>query len=372
MRGGFFEHVQVSDRPAFLKAISDAAAGSPAVTTVLRLCVALRFAWSSNAEPVFLWLEMRARRGEECQSAKLGESDGTVVAVFRDVTGSKRRDSELDNTRARLAEATIAKQHFLAHAGHEIRAPLNAIAGFSELLADPSLAPHEFEKQCEYAAIIHQSAQHLLAVVNSITDLSLLQSGALKIKPECFAVAPQIDLCCDMVRLQARNSEVELLCADRADLDTIIGDKRLFTQILVNLLTNAVKFTPAKGSVTISARAEANSLLVQVIDTGIGIGASDLDRLGDPFFQANASSRRQEKGMGLGLSIVRGLVGILGGEMTVASEPERGTCVHVRLPLDSQGLTAGARGPVKIETAARLPVPDEPGKNLLATVKKIA
>lgn len=372
MGGGFLERVQVADRPAFLKAISDACAGSLTAAAALRWCSTPKPGQGGNAAPVFHWLEMRARREGQGHHFNREPGQGPVIAVFRDVTEVKRRDFELEEARAKFEETKAARELFLAHAGHEIRAPLNAIAGFSELLAGPGLFPPEPGKQREFAAIIYQSAQHLLAVVNSLTDMSLIQSGALQTKPERFAVAPQIDLCCSMVRLQARKRGVELIHAHGAGVDTVIADKRLFTQIFINLLTNAVKFTPAKGRVTISARAEANFLLFEVIDTGIGISACDLNRLGDPFFRASSSNGRQEKGAGLGLSIVRDIVGFAGGRITVASELERGTCVRVRLPLDYQGAASAARGPAKIETVAGLPFLEKPGTNPQAKVKKIA
>ena len=253
-----------------------------------------------------------------------------------------------------------------------MRTPLNAIAGFSELLGDPRLAPPDPEKQREYARIIHRSGQHLLAVVNSILDVSKIQSGSLAIDIEPFAVAPLIDLCCDMVKLQAKNNGVELLRAIPANLEEITGDRRVCTQILVNLLSNAIKFTPANGSVTISARPEANSLLILVADTGIGIAASDLARLGDPFFQAKALRDQQDNGTGLGLSIVRGLVGLQGGTVMVASEPGKGTSVLVRLPLDCRGLAVTPGSLPKIETIARLPAADHHDIYQQMTVKKIA
>jgi cell cycle sensor histidine kinase DivJ len=174
------------------------------------------------------------------------------------------------------------------------------------------------------------------------------------------------------VKLHAKNNGVELLRAYPANLDEITGDRRGCTQILVNLLSNAIKFTPAKGSVTISARPEANSLLILVADTGIGIAARDLARLGDPFFQAKALPDRQDQGTGLGLSIVRGLVGLQGGTIMVASEPGKGTSVRVRLPLDCRGLAAKAGTRAKIETIAHLPVPDQHDLYKQMTVKKIA
>jgi two-component system, cell cycle sensor histidine kinase DivJ len=369
---GFFERVQVADRPAFLKTIADTRAGFATIDATLRWRGTARVDRGGLAEPVFLWLDMRARCGGDYRAAQAGSQDDDVVAVFRDVTETKLREAALEDARAAAEEANLAKDYFLAQAGHELRTPLNAIAGFSELLGDPRLAPPDPEKQREYARIIHRSGRHLLAVVNSILDLSKIQSGSLAIEIEPFAVAPLIDLCCDMVKLHAKNNGVELLRAYPANLEEITGDRRVCTQILVNLLSNAIKFTPANGSVTICARPEANSLLILVADTGIGIAASDLARLGDPFFQAKALPDRQDKGTGLGLSIVRGLVGLQGGTIMVASEPGKGTSVRVRLPLDCRGLAAKAGIRTKIETFAHLPVPDQHDLCQQMTVKKIA
>jgi two-component system, cell cycle sensor histidine kinase DivJ len=372
MGRGFFERVQVADRPAFLKTIADTRAGCVTIDATLRWRGTARVDRGGHAEPVFLWLDMRARRGGDHRAAQAGSQDDDVVAVFRDVTEAKLREAALEDARAAAEEANLAKDYFLAQAGHELRTPLNAIAGFSELLGDPRLAPPDPEKQREYARIIHRSGRHLLAVVNSILDLSKIQSGSLAIEIEPFAVAPLIDLCCDMVKLHAKNNGVELLRAYPANLEEITGDRQVCTQILVNLLSNAIKFTPANGSVTICARPEANSLLILVADTGIGIAASDLARLGDPFFQAKALPDRQDKGTGLGLSIVRGLVGLQGGTIMVASEPGKGTSVRVRLPLDCRGVAAKAGIRTKIETIAHLPVSDQNDLCQQMTVKKIA
>jgi len=396
MGRGFFDRVQVADRPAFLKTISDARADAVTVNAALRWRSSTRVPRGDYAEPVFLWLEMRVRRGEDsfaprarlgnddaiAPRARLGNDDAIAprarlgnddaIAVLRDVTEVKRQEAELEEARAAAEEANLGKDYFLAHAGHELHTPLNAIVGFSELLGDPRLAPLDFEKQREYARIIHQSGLHLLAVVNSILNMSKIQSGSLAIELEPFAVAPLINLCCDMVKLRAKHSGVELLRAYPENLDEITGDKRACTQILINLLSNAIKFTPPNGSVTISASPEPHYLLILVADTGIGIAEPDLAHLGDPFFQAKAIPDRQEKGTGLGLAIVRGLVGMQGGTITVASEPDKGTCVQVRLPLDCRGLAAKTGTPAKIETIARLHAHDHHDLYKQMTVQKIA
>jgi two-component system, cell cycle sensor histidine kinase DivJ len=353
MGRGFFEHVHVADRPVFLNTISDARAGSATVTTTVRWRGCGRVDRVGYAEPVFLWLEMRARRGSKFPGPLIGDEEDGITAIFRDVSEAKVRVATPERPLA-TGEPDCAKEYFLAHACHELREPLTAITGFSELLADPQLAPPDREKQREYASVIHKSGRHLLAVVDSILNASMIGSGTVPIDVERFAVAPLIDLCCDMVKFQAENSGVELLRAYQANLDEIIGNRRLFTQIVVNLLSNAIKFTPPPGSVTISARLEASSLHILVTDTGIGISANDLGRLGDPFFRAKGLSERQDKGTGLGLSIVRRFVGVLGGTIVVASEPGNGTCVHVRLPLDCDGFAAKARVYAEIETMPRL------------------
>ena len=356
---GFFERVQVADRPAFLRTIADTSAGSVTIDAILRWRGTARVDRGDYAEPVFLWLEMRARRGGEYRAAQGECQDDDVVAVFRDVTEAKLREAALEEARAAAEEANLAKDHFLAQAGHELRTPLNAIAGFSELLGDPRLAPPDPETQREYARIIYRSGRHLLAVVNSILDLSKIQSDWLGDRDRAFCRGA-VD------RSLLRHGETScqeqwggLLRAYPANLEEITGDRRGCTQILINLLSNAIKFTPANGSVTISARPEANSLLILVADTGVGIAAHDLARLGDPFFQANALPDRQNIGTGLGLSIVRGLVGLQGGTIMVASEPGKGTSVRVRLPLDCRGLAAKAGIRAKIETIAHLPIPDQ-------------
>jgi len=282
---------------------------------------------------------------------------------------AKCRGANFGPARARGLEDNIAKEHFFAHASHEIRAPLNAIAGFAELLANCGGTLPQRDKQREYIEIIHQSAQHLLSIVNAITDMSLIQAGRIHMKLEHVDVAQQIDFCCSMFALQARQCGIALLRAYQPALGPIVCDRRLFTQILVNLISNAIKFTPAGGRIVIEARAQAASFVVRVTDTGTGIDAEDLSRLGDPFFQGKNSSERQ--GNGLGISIVRGLIGALRGGMKIASEPGRGTCVEIHLPLDGRAAASVGAAPVTIATAPKLACSEQSIANQKA-VKKIA
>ncbi|MGB8276436.1 MAG: PAS domain-containing sensor histidine kinase [Methylovirgula sp.] len=353
---GLFERIHVADRPAFLKAIADAATTSDFVFATLRLRTTAPAAKNARRpEATFRWVEMRARRFGRDISTTPGAAAvrARVVSILHDVTSTKQREEEFEAVRAATEETNLWKDQFLANVSHELRTPLNAIIGFAEMLANVQLVPQDPEKRREYASIIQQSGLHLLSVVNSILDMSKIQSGTFDIRPESFAIAPLIDLCCDMVKLKAQANGVELIRVYPKGLDEVIGDKRACKQILINLLSNAVKFTPRDGHVTVKARPDGTSLILSVCDTGIGMSTRDLAHLGDPFFQAGASYDRPYEGTGLGLSVVRGLVGLHGGSICVESEPGKGTSVSVRLPLDCRQLARGKKCTARIETIAR-------------------
>jgi two-component system, cell cycle sensor histidine kinase DivJ len=374
MGRGLFERIHVADRPALLKAVGDAASTPDTICTTLRLRAALPPGKNGlRTEPTFRWVEMRSRRFNVESDGALPASGNRVVSILRDISQSKQREEDFELARAAADEVNVWKNQFLANVSHELRTPLNAIIGFAEMLANAQLVPQDPEKRREYASIIQQSGQHLLAVVNSILDMSKIQSGAFDIRPEPFEIAPLIDQCCDMVKLKAREGGVELVRAYPDKLEDIIGDKRACKQILINLLSNAVKFTPRDGRVTIKVRPDGTYLLVSVTDTGIGIAPHDLVNLGNPFFQAGASYDRPYEGTGLGLSVVRGLVGLHGGSISVESEVGAGTCVSVRLPLDCRRFCGVKNRVAKIETTPRRSHLDDPRQfSSEMMVKKIA
>jgi len=185
----------------------------------------------------------------------------------------------------------------------------------------------------EYARLINDSGQHLLSVVNGILEMSKMESGKFELMPEPFAPRVALLNCCNLLALKARESGIDLVTRAPDDLPVMIGDPRAFKQIVLNLVSNAVKFTERGGAVTVSASVEAAHLVIRVADTGVGIAAEDLKRIGDPFFQAGKAYQRRHEGTGLGLSIVKTLVALHGGEMTVQSKVDEGTTVAVRLPL---------------------------------------
>jgi cell cycle sensor histidine kinase DivJ len=259
-----------------------------------------------------------------------------VVAVLRDVSERKAQERAIEIARAESERANAAKSRFLAIMSHELRTPLNAIIGFSDMLANESLELDPARK-LEYAKLINDSGKHLLSVVNGILDMSKMETGNFEIVPEPFAPAPAISSCCDILALKAQDTGVALTTRIAGGLPELNADRRAFSQILINLVSNAIKFTPRGGRVTVAARCDGGHLAVAVEDTGVGIGAEDLPRLGEAFFQTRASYDRKHDGTGLGLSIVKGLVHLHGGDMDIASRLGEGTRVTVRLPLAGEG-----------------------------------
>ena len=328
---GLFDRVHVADRPAFLKALADAAADGDGHSVEFRI----RRGEGADRPGHFLWVEMRCRPLDRFgETPVAGEHE--VVAVLRDVSERKIHEQAIEIARAERERADASKSRFLATMSHELRTPLNAIIGFSEMLTNDELMLTPVRK-LEYAKLINDSGHHLLSVVNGILDMSKMETGNFEITPEPFAPAPAAVSCCDLLALKARDAGVEIKTRIAPGLPEIVGDRRAFNQILINLISNAIKFTPSGGKVTVAARCDGSKLSVSVEDTGVGIGAEDLPRLGEAFFQARASYDRKHDGSGLGLSIVKGLVKLHGGDIDIHSRLGEGTRVTVRLPLDCEG-----------------------------------
>ena len=334
---GLFDRVHVADRPAYLTALSDAARGGEAQSVEFRLKRdVIRGRELGPASQVnFIWVEMRCRPLETVFSTPK-TSEAEVVAVLRDVTDRNNQEQALDLARSAADHADASKTRFLATMSHELRTPLNAIIGFSEMIMQEDALMLDAARRKEYAQLINDSGQHLLSVVNGILDMSKMESGNFEIMLEPFAPRAALINCCSLLALKARESGIDLITRAPDDLPVTIGDPRAFKQILLNLVSNAVKFTERGGSVTVSAGVEEARLVVRIADTGVGIAADDLKRIGDPFFQAGKTYQRRHEGTGLGLSIVKSLVAMHGGEMTVQSRVDEGTIVTVALPLTPQ------------------------------------
>jgi cell cycle sensor histidine kinase DivJ len=330
---GLFDRVHVADRPAYLTALSEAARSGDERSVEFRVrrdSARGHEERASSAE--FIWIEMRCRP-IDAMSRSLANPGVEVVAVMRDVTERKTQEQALELARMEAERAGESKSRFLATMSHELRTPLNAIIGFSEMIVHENEMMIDAARRQEYAKLINESGLHLLSVVNGILDMSKMESGNFEILPEPFSPRESLIGCCNLMVLKARDNGIDVVTRAPTDLPQITGDQRAFKQMILNLLSNAIKFSERGGTVTVSAAVEGPRLLVRVIDSGVGIGAEDLKRIGDPFFQAGKTYQRRHEGTGLGLSIVKSLVAMHGGEMTVQSVIGEGTTVTVALPM---------------------------------------
>jgi cell cycle sensor histidine kinase DivJ len=329
---GLFDRVHVVDRPAYLTALSDAARGGEARSVEFRLKRDAPRGSERGSLADFIWIEMRCRPLEQA-SDTTAMLDAEVVAVMRDVTDRKIQEQALDLARTAAEQADASKTRFLATMSHELRTPLNAVIGFSEMIVQEDVLMVDAARRKEYAQLINDSGQHLLSVVNGILDMSKMESGHFEISPEPFAPRAALLNCCNLLALKARDNAIDLVSRAPEDLPDMTGDPRAFKQIVLNLVSNAIKFTERGGRVTVSASVEGSRLMLRVTDNGVGIAADDLKRIGDPFFQAGKTYQRRHEGTGLGLSIVKSLVELHAGEIIIQSKIDEGTTVSVALPL---------------------------------------
>jgi len=329
---GLFDRVHVADRPAYLTALADAASEHEERLVEFRL----RRDLPAGRTVQFLWVEMRCRP-RDTVGKNLSRSE--TVAVLRDVSERKSANRAIEIALSESEEANAAKIRFIATMGHELRTPLNAIIGFSDMLTSDSLKL-DASRKSEYAQLINDSGHHLLSVVDGILDASKMSTGNFEISPEPFAPAPAIESCANLLALKAREEGVELRLDIGPDLPSVMADRRAFNQILINLISNAIKFTPRDGQVVVTASRERTKLAVTVEDNGIGIDESDLPRLGEAFFQASATREHRHDGSGLGLSIVKSLVHLHGGDVAIQSRIGEGTRVTVRLPFEGASGTS--------------------------------
>ena len=275
----------------------------------------------------YAWGELRCR-----PAGHSGDELGDIVVVTRDIAERKAQERALIQARDLAEDASRAKSRFLANMSHELRTPLNAILGFSEVMTHQMFGQLG-TRYVDYAQLIHESGEHLLGLINSILDMSKIEAGRLELQPERFDLGEVAVQALRFVRFIGERNGVALEEAIDPSARHVFADKRAVTQILINLLSNGVKFTPRGGHVRVSATLVGQIIEISVADTGVGIDETDLKRLGEPFEQVDSEYTRAKEGTGLGLALVRALAHLHGGNMSIESQLGEGTTVTVRLPV---------------------------------------
>ena len=310
------------------------------------------------------WLQINERRTK----------DGGFVSVGTDITALKRQEERLllserelmvtvrdlqkerllaDQQAQRLADladkyarektraeaANRSKSEFLANMSHELRTPLNAVIGFSEVMQEQMFGPIGSDKYVEYSRDIHRSGQFLLDVINDILDMSKIEAGRMQLETETFQIGGVIDEIMRIVGPRAFEGNVSVN-RDIAKSLSITADRRALKQVFINLLSNAVKFTPDGGQVNIGAEGDGNTVTIRIRDTGIGIPARDIEKLGRPFEQVENQFTKSKGGSGLGLAISKSLIELHGGVLNIRSTVGEGTEVTVTLPAVALQLVA--------------------------------
>ena len=305
--------------------------------------------------------EVELHDGRWLQLSERFTSEGGSVVTAADITAIKRQEAErkkaaddlqatvdqLETSQEKLSQlarkyeiamtraeaANLAKSEFLANMSHELRTPLNAINGFSEIMEAEMFGPLGDQRYKGYATDILKSGQHLLSLINDILDMAKIEAGKLTLHYEKVALK---EICEDAIRLmRGKIQECGLTVhLDAPDLPEIDADHRGLKQVLLNLISNAVKFTPEGGDITVALRRDAGHIRIAVTDTGIGIAPEDVARLARPFEQVEGQHSKTTQGTGLGLALTKSLIELHHGELLIESEPGRGTTVSFALPIE--------------------------------------
>jgi signal transduction histidine kinase len=260
----------------------------------------------------------------------------------------RAKNAELNEALERAQAADKAKNQFLAMVGHELRTPLNAVIGFSEMMDQEIFGPLGDERYDAYVDDVLASSRHLLGVINDIIDVVKLELDELKLRPDGIDVKRMLETCAAFVREKAGRERIELEIAAPAGLPELVADPQKLRQMLLNLLTNAIKFTDAGGRITLGAAAADAGVVLWVADTGIGIPEEMQAEVLQPFKQVDSSLARNAEGLGIGLPLTAQLAEAHGGRLTLESVPDQGTKVTVHLPLtptpeaEAPGRDAGA------------------------------
>ena len=276
-----------------------------------------------------LWVVEHAHNDFDETGRRVG-----AFGIIQDITEHRQRELQLRSAYLRADLASRAKTQFLATMSHELRTPLNAIIGFSEVMKAEIMGPLGTQGYRDYAADIHGSGTFLLSIINELLDLSLIDSGEMKLDESLVQIDKIAESSVALLRSKAAAKGIKLTQAAPCNPPLLRGDARRIKQAVLNLLTNAIKFTPAGGSVDISATWSDDGMALTVSDTGIGIAAEDLERVEKPFVQAENWLARKHEGAGLGLAITKSICDLHGGTLVLESALGKGTVARILLPAD--------------------------------------
>ena len=307
--------------------------------------------------------ELQLADGRWVRYLETNTADGGRVSIGTEVTAIRTREHQLhvnqdalektinvlrksqvrivelaenyEQEKIRAEEANQSKSEFLANMSHELRTPLNAINGFSDIMKKEMFGPLGDARYKEYVNDILFSGQHLLSLINDILDMSKIEAGKMTLNTEPMIMSDMIGQVIRIVRGRADENRLKLIY-DGSETPEIEADPRAVKQILLNLTTNAIKFTPEGGMVRITVEPKSAGLIIHVSDTGIGISQEDIDRLAQPFEQIDSQHSRQHEGTGLGLALSKSLVELHGGNFKISSVVGEGTTVTFTLPTSVQ------------------------------------
>lgn len=272
--------------------------------------------------------------------------DGGVLITYTDVTDSVRVENALREKNAALEAAEQLKLDFLANVSYQLRTPLNAIMGFNEIL-DQEFFGKLNERQKQYTHDIQEASDRLLGLINDILDLSTLEAGYMNLQREDVKVYNLMNSIKDLVSDWARKKKIEVHMSCAKNIGSVIVDEKRLKQAIINVIRNAINFTPQGGKITLSAKRKKEGLEIEVQDTGIGIPEEDRRRIFEPFERAQGGpheNRLSRSGAGLGLSLVKNIIALHGGSVVLESEPQKGTKVRIFIPF------------VAVETPLKLPL----------------
>ena len=270
----------------------------------------------------------------EAVLSEVQENGRTVlIAALRDITERMVAALALAQAKEEAEKANHAKSEFISHMSHELRTPLNAVLGFSEIIRTACLGPVGNDKYAEYADNIFESGEYLLSLVNDLLDFSAIEDGRRPLDLERLGLHRVVHDSVNIVRNRAEEKGIKVITNLAAGMEDMIGDARAIQQVLLNLLSNSIKFTSEGGTIQVSTLVVGDLAQITVADTGIGIPEEAIPTLTNPFRQFNKNPYRREKGWGLGLSISKSLIDLHGGRMEIESEVDKGTTITVFLPL---------------------------------------